>query len=76
MEFFVEEIRHGKIMFVLSILERQGCQIFITAKDAENRRIWKTPLLDESGTIITYQDVNAAMNDAKQKIPSIAIPTH
>jgi hypothetical protein len=71
MEFIIEEIRQGQILFILSVLERQGCRIFITAKDADNRRIWKTPLMDDRGNIKVYQNAGAAVTDAKNKIPSL-----
>jgi hypothetical protein len=71
MEFVAVEIHVGKLTFVLSVLEKQGCKVFITAKDEDNRRIWKTPLLDGNGEMLTYPTSNEAIEGAKQKLSII-----
>jgi hypothetical protein len=68
MEFIVEQIQFGRLTLVLSILEKEGCRVFITAKDEENRRVWKTPVLNESGLISIYPDQENAITDAKRKV--------
>jgi hypothetical protein len=71
MEFVVDEIHVGKLTFVLSVLEKHGCKVFITAKDEDNRRIWKTPLLDLNGEMLTYPTSDMAIESAKQKLSII-----
>lgn len=71
MEFVFDEIHIGKMIIVLSVLEKQGCQVFVTAKDEENRRIWKTPLLDGNGQMATYQTSEEALEEARKKLSFI-----
>ena len=71
MESIIEELKLGKLTFIVSVLEKQGCRVFITAKDEANRRIWKTPLMDESGNIQVYSDAHQALEEAKRRVPSI-----
>jgi hypothetical protein len=73
MEFISEEFNQGCVSFVLSVLEKRGFRVFITAKDEDNRRIWKTPLMDENGNVRIYPDAESALTDAKRKIPSIGV---
>jgi hypothetical protein len=68
MEFIIEEIQFGRLRLVLSILEKQGFSVFITAKDEDNRRVWKTPLLDASGSVNIYPDSAIAVAEAKKKV--------
>jgi hypothetical protein len=75
MEFIVEEILFGRLKFVISVLEKQGCSVFITAKDEENRRLWKTPVLDDSGSICIYPDPQNAITEAKKKISYLQYST-
>jgi hypothetical protein len=75
MEFIVDEVHLGKLTFVLSVLEKQGCRVFITAKDEDNRRIWKTPILDGNGDISTFPDVRAAIDETMKRLPSIKSTT-
>jgi hypothetical protein len=71
MESIIEELRLGNLTFIVSVLEKQGCRVFITAKDETNRKIWKTPLMDGSGNIQVYPDANQALEEAKRRVPSI-----
>jgi hypothetical protein len=68
MEFIVEEIQLGPLTLILSVLEKQGCTVFVTAKDEENRRIWKTPILGENGSMNVFSDVAGGVEEVKKKL--------
>lgn len=68
MEYFVEELRLGNLRIELSIQEGKGCRVIFTAKDEDNRRIWKTPVMDDNGEIMVYQNQHDAIIDAKRKL--------
>lgn len=68
MEYIVEELELGRLRLALSILEKQGYRIFITARDSENRRLWKTPLMDGDGHIKVFQDTAEALMEVKNKL--------
>jgi hypothetical protein len=70
MEIFSKEIQVGNIILELSIHEIEGTKrVVITAKDEENRRLWRTPIL-QNGQIKTYNSNQDAIEDAEKKIAS------
>ena len=70
MEIFSKEIQVGSIILELSIHEIEGTKrVVITAKDEENRRLWRTPIL-QNGEIKTYNSNQDAIEDAEKKITS------
>lgn len=71
MEFFEEEVQLGRLKIILSVLAKQGCSVYITAKDENNRKVWKTPLLNEDGEVGIYSDYQVALTEAKKKILSL-----
>jgi hypothetical protein len=71
MEIFSKEIQVGNIILELSIHEIEGTKrVVITAKDEENRRLWRTPIL-QNGEIKTYNSNQDAIEDAEKKIASL-----
>jgi hypothetical protein len=68
MEYFIEELRFGNLRIELSIQKGQGCRVIFTARDDENRRIWKTPVMDENGEVKVYEDEESAIVEAKKKL--------
>jgi hypothetical protein len=69
MEFFFEEVRIEKNLIIqVSIQEDTGCRVTITAKDDENRRIWKTAVMDTDGGVKVYENTQMALEDARKKI--------
>jgi len=72
MEYFVEQLKFGNLTIELSIEEGRGCRVIFTAKDQENRRIWKTPIMDLNGEIKVYDNQEDAIQDAKKKLGAVA----
>jgi hypothetical protein len=70
MEIFFEEVKFEKLIIQVSIQEGKGCRVMITAKDQENRRIWKTPVMDCNGEVKVYETPQEAIEDARKKIGS------
>lgn len=71
MEIFSKEIQIGNIIIELSIQESKGTKrVVITAKDDQNRRLWRTPILD-NGEIKTYDSQEDAIEDAEKKVGSV-----
>jgi hypothetical protein len=70
MEYFVEELRVGNLRIELSIQQGQGCRcrVVFTAKDEDNRRIWRTPVMDENGEVKIYENQDEAISDARKKL--------
>jgi hypothetical protein len=73
MEYFVEELRFGNLRIELSIQEGQGCRVIFTAKDKDNRRIWKTPIMDLNGKVKVYENQQDAIIDARKKLALLPI---
>jgi hypothetical protein len=70
MEIFFEEIKIGDVLIQVSIQEGQGCRMMITAKDQDNRRILKTPVM-ENGEIKVYETPELAIEDARKRFGSM-----
>ena len=71
MEIFSKEIHVGGIILELSIHEIEGTKrVVITAKDEENRRLWRTPILQD-GEVKTYNSNQDAIEDAERKIAAL-----
>jgi hypothetical protein len=70
MEIYSKEIQVGNIIIELSIHEIEGTRrVVVTARDEENRRLWRTPILD-NGKVKTYDSNEDALADAERKIAS------
>lgn len=68
MEVFSKEIQVGNIKIELSIQESNGTRrVVFTAKDENDRRIWRTPILD-NGEVKTYENDEEAILDAEKKL--------
>jgi hypothetical protein len=81
MEIYFKEINKGQLNFELSVhdetapdnpvIEVPATQppfhVYITARDEESRKIWKTPLMIE-GKIKSYTSIEEAMEDARNII--------
>ena len=71
MEIYSKEIHIGSIIIELSIQETHGTKrVVITAKDEQNRRLWRTPILD-NGEVKTYNSQEDAIEDAEKKVGSL-----
>jgi hypothetical protein len=84
MEIYTQEIVFGNLVIELSVHEgvklRTGAateaekngevqfHIYLTARDTENRIVWKTPIMTDRGAIKYYRSPEEAVDDAKYKI--------
>jgi hypothetical protein len=71
-EVFSKEVLIGNLTIEFSVIEKDGCRVTFTAKDDEHRRIWRTELTDEDGSVKIYSSVQEAINDANRKLKSIS----
>jgi hypothetical protein len=71
-EVFSKEVLIGNLTIEFSVIEKDGCRVTFTAKDDEHRRIWRTELTDEDGSVKIYPSVQEAINDANRKLKSIS----
>ncbi len=70
-EIKLREVSLGEVRIELSIHEGDGWSVWLTARDPEGRRIWKTPLTDEEGRTKVYATAQEAVMDAQSQIASI-----
>ena len=70
MQIYITEIEAGGAKLELSIVEENGCQVVFTARDAEDRRILKAPLL-EDGKVKIYSSVEEACADLQTRFSGI-----
>ena len=71
MEVYSKEFQVGNIKIELSIQESHGVKrVVFTAKDDQDRRIWRTPILD-NGEIKTYDSQEDAISDAEKKLGTV-----
>lgn len=69
MEVFSKEIQIGNLRIELSVEEERGCsKVIFTARDEEDRRVWRTPLMDLNGDIKLYRSQEEAIIDAERKL--------
>jgi hypothetical protein len=81
MEIYFKEINKGTLHFEVSVHDNSGIDnpleagnitqppfhVYVTARDEESRKIWKTPVLIE-GKIKAYESIDEAVEDARNKI--------
>jgi hypothetical protein len=82
MEIYFKEINKGPIHFEVSVHDTSGIEnpleaddintqppfhVYVTARDEESRKIWKTPLMI-AGKIKAYESIDEAVEDAQEKI--------
>jgi hypothetical protein len=71
MEVYSKEIQVGNIIIELSIQDIDGTKrVVLTAKDDQNRRLWRTPIL-HNGSVKTYENSEDALADAERKVASL-----
>ena len=70
-EVFIKEVSLGEVRIELSVHEKNGWSVWLTARDKENRRIWRTPFTDEKGAVKLYTSVHEAMQDAHNQLNNI-----
>lgn len=70
-EIKLKEVTLGEVRIELSIHEQNGWSVWLTARDLQGRRIWKTPLTDEEGRTKVYATSHEAIMDAQTQMNSI-----
>lgn len=68
MEIFNKEVQSGPLRIELSVREAAGCSVICTAKDKDNRVVWRTPLTDAEGQTLIYETLKEAIADAVEKL--------
>jgi hypothetical protein len=68
MEVFSKEIQLGKLRIELSVEEKEGCRVIFTARDEEDRRVWRTPIMDYNGEVKIYDNQEEAIMDAHRTL--------
>jgi hypothetical protein len=67
-EVFSKEVQIGNLTIEYCVIEKDGCRVTFTAKDVENRRIWRTELTDHDGNARIYSSAQEAILEANQKL--------
>ena len=70
-DILIKEVSLGEVKIELSVHEKNGWSVWLTARDKENRRIWRTPSTDETGNVKLYTSVHEAMQDAHHQLNNI-----
>jgi hypothetical protein len=90
MEIYSVEIDLGQLLIEVSVqhtsprirfnncyLNRNvedGFHVYLTAKDKNMRRIWRTPVIDDTGTVKRYYSIEEAMTDVNGRLKEKQIP--
>ncbi len=48
--------------------------VYVTAKDKELRRLWRSPIIDDTGTVKCYNSIEEALTDATGRLKEKDIP--
>lgn len=65
---FLREIDLGSLKIEILIVENGGYKVYLTAKDIDDRRLWRTALTDPDGNIKVYRSVSEAVREAENTI--------
>jgi hypothetical protein len=65
---FFKEVELGNIRIEISIVENAGFKVFLTAKDANHNRLWRTTLTDVDGHVTIFRSISDAVKGAEQVI--------
>jgi hypothetical protein len=71
-EFFTE-VGLGSLKIEISIVENGGYKVYLTAKDLDDRRLWRTALTDADGNVKVYRSVSAAIKEAQNTLENSAL---
>ena len=70
-EILLKEVSLGQVRIELSVHQKDGWTVWLTARDHDNRRIWRTQLTDDEGHVKVYPNVHEAVLDAQSQLNSI-----
>ena len=48
--------------------------VYLTARDAESRKIWETPMMTDDGQLKSYNSITEALEDVGKKVSSVSVP--
>ena len=65
---FLREVDLGSLKIEISIVENWGYKVYLTAKDLDDRRLWRTALTDADGNVKEYTSVSEAIIEAESTI--------
>ncbi|HEU5145161.1 MAG TPA: hypothetical protein VFT90_00530 [Chryseosolibacter sp.] len=65
---FYGEVDLGSLRIEISIHAHDGYKVYFTAKDNDDRRVWRTPLTDAGGNIKIFRSLSDAITDAEKII--------
>jgi hypothetical protein len=68
MEVFSKEFSIGNLKIELSVEQTHGCRVIFTARDKDDRRVWRTPLMDVNGEAKVYESCEDAVLDGQRKL--------
>ena len=69
---FLREVDLGSLKIEISIVENGGYKVYLTAKDLDDRRLWRTALTDANGNVRVYASVSEAIAEAENTIDNSA----
>jgi hypothetical protein len=52
----------------------EGFNVYLTARGKDLRRIWRTPIIDETGVVKRYYSIEDAMTDVNGRLKEKQIP--
>ncbi len=59
---------------LLEEYHESGYNVYVTARDKTYRRIWRSPIIDETGIIKCYKSMEEALTDVNGKLRDKKIP--
>lgn len=71
---FYREVDLVTIKIEITIHEGDGCKVYFTGKDNEDRRVWRTALTDREGNPKIYRSISEAIMDAEKTIDNLTGP--
>jgi len=71
MDVFSKQFTIGSLTIELSVEQTHGCRVIFTAKDRDDRRVWRTPLMDSNGEEKIYENCEDAILAGQRKLQTV-----
>jgi hypothetical protein len=75
LEVYIGEVNVGNTKIEFSFVDDHGCHVVFTAKDKEDRRILRAPVL-EDGHVKTYSSAEEAFQDVQNRLKEKKFSSH
>jgi len=62
------EVDLGNIKIEVAIVDNSGYKVYLTAKDSDGCRLWRTALTDANGNIRVYASVSDVIKEVENTI--------